>query len=59
MANVEAWGSRPAGGVPPGEGYVEELFRGRYLEMVRLAGPPVVRRRPRRRLRPPAVVTPA
>ena len=38
MANVEAWGSRPAGGVPPGEGYVEELFRGRYLEMVRLAG---------------------
>jgi RNA polymerase sigma factor (sigma-70 family) len=38
MANVEAWGSRPAGRVPPDEGYVEELFRGRYLEMVRLAG---------------------
>ena len=38
MANVEAWGSRPAGGLPPDEGYVEHLFRGRYLEMVRLAG---------------------
>ena len=38
MANVEAWGSRPAGGLPPDEGYVEDLFRGRYLEMVRLAG---------------------
>jgi len=35
MANVEAWGSVAA---HPDEGYVGELFRARYLEMVRLAG---------------------
>jgi DNA-directed RNA polymerase specialized sigma24 family protein len=35
MANVEAWGSVTA---HPDEGYVGELFRARYLEMVRLAG---------------------
>ena len=34
MANHEAW----AVGVHLGESYVEELFRARYLEMVRLAG---------------------
>ena len=37
MANVEAWGSGPAAGEHPDGSYVEELFRGRYLEMVRLA----------------------
>ena len=38
MANVEAWGSRPPAGVHPDGSRVEELFRSRYLEMVRLAG---------------------
>ena len=35
MANVEAWGPLTA---QPDEGRVAELFRVRYLEMVRLAG---------------------
>ena len=35
MANLEAWGSVSA---HPDESYVGELFRARYLEMVRLAG---------------------
>ena len=34
MANLEAWSRVP----PAGEAGVEELFRARYLEMVRLAG---------------------
>ena len=37
MANLEAWSSAPTVGAHPG-GRVEELFRARYLEMVRLAG---------------------
>jgi RNA polymerase sigma-70 factor (sigma-E family) len=35
MANVEAWSSVPAGTSQAG---IEDLFRARYLEMVRLAG---------------------
>jgi RNA polymerase sigma factor (sigma-70 family) len=38
MANLEAWNSAPPVLPHPDEGYVEELFRARYLEMVRLAG---------------------
>jgi DNA-directed RNA polymerase specialized sigma24 family protein len=38
MANLEAWSSVPPAVPHPDESYVEELFRARYLEMVRLAG---------------------
>jgi hypothetical protein len=38
MANTEAWSSVPPTVPPAGESDVEELFRARYLEMVRLAG---------------------
>src|SRR5579864_8070678 len=38
MANLEAWSSMPPSMPRPDESYVEELFRARYLEMVRLAG---------------------
>ena len=38
MANLEAW-SRVSPNLPPAsETDVEDLFRARYLEMVRLAG---------------------
>jgi len=38
MANLEAWSSVPPAVPHPDGSYVEELFRARYLEMVRLAG---------------------
>jgi len=38
MANLEAWSCVPPAVPHPDESYVEELFRARYLEMVRLAG---------------------
>jgi DNA-directed RNA polymerase specialized sigma24 family protein len=38
MANLEAWRSVPPTAPPTGESDIEELFRARYLEMVRLAG---------------------
>jgi RNA polymerase sigma factor (sigma-70 family) len=38
MANLEAWSSVPTVGVHPDESGVAELFRARYLEVVRLAG---------------------
>jgi hypothetical protein len=38
MANTEAWSSVPPPVPAGGESDIEELFRARYLEMVRLAG---------------------
>jgi RNA polymerase sigma factor (sigma-70 family) len=38
MANLEAWSSVPPALPHPDGSYAEELFRARYLEMVRLAG---------------------
>jgi RNA polymerase sigma factor (sigma-70 family) len=38
MANLEAWSAVPPALPHPDGSYVEDLFRARYLEMVRLAG---------------------